>query len=98
MIKGCTGEMMPLNHSFQNCKHFQNRLELLSRYCDANMTQNGHVYSICCRPEVAVEVICGGNVKTVEGYAVLNFAIASFSSFRVIQKSFRDGGRGGQRP
>ena len=37
------------------------------------MTQNEHVYVICCRPEVTDDVISGGNVTTIEGYAVLNF-------------------------
>ena len=46
------------------------------------MTQNEHVYAICCRPEAAGDVISGGNVKTVEGYGVLNFEAVSFSSFR----------------
>ena len=46
------------------------------------MTQNEHVYAICCyRPEVAGDVISGGNVKTIEGYGVLNFEAASISSF-----------------
>ena len=41
------------------------------------MTQNEHVYEICCRLEVADDVISGENVKTVEGQAVLNFEVAS---------------------
>ena len=49
---------------------------------ELNMTQNEHVYEICCGPEVAGGVISGGNVKTIEGYAVLNFETASISSFR----------------
>ena len=49
------------------------------------MTQNEHVYAICCRPEVAGDVISGENAKTVEGYAVLNFEVASLCSFRDIQ-------------
>ena len=53
------------------------------------MTQNLHVYAICCRPEVGGEVISGGKIRTIEGYAVLNFEVAIFSSFRDIQnKSF----------
>ena len=32
-----------------------------------------------------------------EGYGVLNFEGASFSSFRDIEKSFRDGGGGRRR-
>ena len=46
------------------------------------MTQNEHVYAICCRPGVAGDVISSINVKTIECYAVLNFEVASFSSFR----------------
>ena len=41
-----------------------------------------HVYAICCRPEAAGDVISGGNAKTSEGYAALNFETASFGSFR----------------
>ena len=52
------------------------------------MTQNELVYAICCRPEVAGDVIPGENVKTIEGYAVLNFEVASFSSFRDIKNHF----------
>ena len=47
------------------------------------MTQNEHVYAMCCRPEVAGDVIPGESVKTSEGYALLNFEAASIiSSFR----------------
>ena len=42
--------------------------------------------NIYCRPEVAGDIISGENVKTIKGYAVLNFEAASFSSFRDIQK------------
>ena len=48
------------------------------------MTQNEHVYAICCRPEVAGAVTSGENVKTIEGYTMLHFEVASFSSFRDI--------------
>ena len=51
------------------------------------MTQNEHVYAICCRPEVAGDVISGENVKTIEGYGVLNSEIASFSNFGDIKKN-----------
>ena len=50
------------------------------------MTQND-VYAICCRSQVPGDVISGGNVKTVEGYAVLNLEVASFWSFRDIKKN-----------
>ena len=46
------------------------------------MTQNEHVCAIFCRPEVAGDVISSENVTTIEGYFVLNFEAASFSSFR----------------
>ena len=42
-----------------------------------NLTQNEHVYANFCPPEVAGDFISGGNVKTVEGYVVLNFEAAS---------------------
>ena len=46
------------------------------------MTQNERVYAICCRLEVAGDVISVENLKTIEGYAALNFEAASFSSYR----------------
>ena len=48
------------------------------------MAKNEHVCAICCRPEVAGNVVSGENVKTDEVYAELNFEVASFSSFRDI--------------
>ena len=50
------------------------------------MTHSEHVYAMCCRPEVAGGVISGENVNTVEGYAVLNLGVASFSTFQDIKK------------
>ena len=47
------------------------------------MTKNEHVYAFCYRPEVADDVISGGDVKTIEGYAVLNFEVAGFSSLQI---------------
>ena len=55
-------------------------LEPLSSHRDSNITQNEHVYAICCRPEVAGNVVSGENVKTIDGHAVLNFEIASLVS------------------
>ena len=46
------------------------------------MTQNKHVYVICCRSKVAGNVISGESIKTIEGYALLNFEAASVSIFR----------------
>ena len=53
---------------------------------DPNVTQIEHVYAICYRPEVAGDVFFGDNVKAFEGYAVLNFEVSAFSSFRHIKK------------
>ena len=50
------------------------------------MAQNEQVYAICCRLEVASDVISVENVKTIEGYAVLNFEVASFSIVSQILK------------
>jgi len=62
------------------------------------MTTNEHVNAICRRPEVAGDVISGGDVKTIKGYAVVNFEVASSSSFRhITKKSFRDVGGDGRR-
>ena len=77
-----------LNHCFQNCKKkFSKSVELLSRNRDCNMTLNEHVYAICCRPDVAGDVISGENVKSIEGYVVLKFEVDS--------RVFSDGGGGG---
>ena len=79
--------MKPWNHSFQNCKLCENRfVEPLSRIRHPNITQNERVYAICCRPEVAGDVISGENVKNIGGCAVLNFEAASVSSFGEYQK------------
>ena len=51
------------------------------------MIQNGHVHVICCRREVADDVISGENEKTVEGCGALNFEVASFSGFCGIPKN-----------
>ena len=57
----------------KNCRQSVKLCEPLSRNRHPNMTQNEDVYAICCRPEVAGDVIFGGNVKALDGYAVLNF-------------------------
>ena len=51
------------------------------------MTQNDHVCAICCRPEVAGDVIAAENVKTIEGNAALNLEIATFNSILDILKN-----------
>ena len=72
--------MKPLNHhSFPNRKLFQ---KPLSTNCNPNMTQNENGFAICCRPEVARDVISGENVNTDEDYALLSFGTASISGSR----------------
>ena len=57
------------------------------------MTQDQHVYAICCRLEVADDVVSSQNEKTIEGYLVVDYEVAISNSFRDIQrKSCRDGG------
>ena len=46
------------------------------------MTENEHVSAIFCLPEVAGDVISGGDVKAAVGYVSINFEAASVSSFR----------------
>ena len=46
------------------------------------MTHNEYVYAICCRPEVAGDVISCENLKTADRYDLLNFEAARISSFR----------------
>ena len=51
------------------------------------MTQNLHVCTIGCRPEVVCDVISGRSVKTMEGYLVISFEVASSISFQDIKKN-----------
>ena len=46
------------------------------------MTQNEHVYPVSSQQEVAGDAISAESVKAIEGYSVLNFEPASFSSYR----------------
>ena len=86
--------MKHLNQSFQNSQLFEHRL---NRYREI-ATQNEHVHAIFCRPGGAVDVISGANIRTIEGYIVINFEVATSISFREIQKqTLRDGGGGGHR-
>ena len=68
--------MKPLNHCFQNSTLFQNRLNHYREIATPSMTQNVHVYTICCRLEVVGDVIFTENVKTIEGYSLSNFEAA----------------------
>ena len=56
-------------------------VELLSRNRNLNMTQNQHVYAICCRSNADGDVISGRNVKTIEDNALVNFQLASLKQF-----------------
>ena len=73
-------------------------MEALLRNHNPNMAQSEHVYAICWREEVGDDVISSQNAKTIEGYVVINFEVASSSSFhdkKTHKKSFHNGG--GQR-
>ena len=52
------------------------------------MTQIQHVYANCCLLEVAGDVVSRENVKTAQGYVVLNFEAAYLSHFRENQNPF----------
>ena len=71
-----------LESQFPKLNTFSESVEPLSRHGDPNLTQNEHIYAICCRPEIAGDNIYGANFKIIEGYAVLNLEALSFSSFR----------------
>ena len=49
------------------------------------MTQNLHVCTICCRPEVVYDVI--SSRSTVSVFHVVNFEAASSNSFRDMKKN-----------
>ena len=70
--------MKPLNHSFQNSKLLKNRLNLYREIATQKWPKMN------TRPEEADDVMSGENVKTINGYAVLNFEVASCNSFRYI--------------
>ena len=67
--------MKHLCHSLQNFLAFSKSVESLS-------TDNEYVYAICCRREKGNDVIYDRNVKAILGYIVVNFEVASSSSFR----------------
>ena len=75
-----------LESHFPKLWTFSKPIEPLSRNRDLNVIQNEHVYAICCRRKVDNDVISGKNVKTFEGHAVVNFKVASFSSFQDFPK------------
>ena len=56
---GCTRGNEPLELRFPKLKTVSESVEPSSRNCDPNMTQNLHVYAICCQPEVDNDVISG---------------------------------------
>ena len=73
---------MKVFNQFPKLQTFSQSAKSIIEKSRRELDQNEHVYALCCRQEVAGEVICSGNVKTIESYAVLNFKAASFSSFR----------------
>ena len=95
---GCRRNNEALESQFPKLQTFSESAEPLSRNHDPNMTQSLHVYTICFQPQVVYDVISGRNVKTIDGYPVVIFELASSNGFRDIpKKSFRDGGGSGHR-
>ena len=70
---GYKSENEALEQQFPTSKTFSESVEPLSRNRDSNITQNEHVYPICCWPKVAGDIMSGENEKAIEGYGVLNF-------------------------
>ena len=46
-----------------------------------NMTPNRHIYAMRSGPEVVGDVISGKNVNMIDGDVLVNFGVASSSSF-----------------
>ena len=59
-----------LESQFPTLQTFWESVESLSRNRDPNLIQNEHVYAVCCRPDVAGDVISGENIQTIECYAL----------------------------
>ena len=55
-----------------------NRYREIATELDPNWTN----HAICCQTELAGNDISSENMKTIEGYAVLNFEAVSISSFQ----------------
>ena len=56
-LKGYTIGNEDSESQFPKLLTFSKSVEPLLRNCDPNMTKNEHAYAICCRPEVARDVI-----------------------------------------
>ena len=78
VLSGNTRENETPKSQFPKLLTFQNRWNHYREIA----TPKEHVYAICCRREVGGDGISGGNVRTTEGYVVLNFEVASISSFQ----------------
>ena len=66
---------------FPKLQTFSQSVEPLLRNRDPNMTQNEHVYAICCRPEEGDDVISGQNGKTIDDYVSVNFQVVNTGGF-----------------
>ena len=62
---------------------FSKYFEPLSRNRDPNVTQNEHLYAICCRPEEVDDVIYCDDAETFQKYVCINLSVVgAISSFR----------------
>ena len=59
-----------------------------------NMTQNEQVYEICCRPEVAGDVISGWNAKTTGVYMAVSLELLALAASNIYFRWFGGGGEG----
>ena len=75
-------QMKPLNHSIQDCKHFQNLLKNYREFATRTWPKVNRFLRFSSWAEAAVDIISIGNVETTEGYVVLNFETASIRRCR----------------
>ena len=68
-------ETKALNYSLQNCKLFQNRWNfIIKKSRREHDPKRTHLYDLL-PTEVTGEVIFGENVKTIDGYVMLNLKL-----------------------
>ena len=80
-LMGYEGGNGALESPFSKLSTFLKSTKPLSRNRNPNVTQSGKVCANCCRPEVDCDVIVYRNVKTIEGYVVVNVEVASSNCF-----------------
>ena len=82
---GCTRENEALESQFPKLLTFSEYVESLSRNHDPKVTQNLHVFAICCRPEIDNDVISGVAVDNVGMDVPIKFGDSGSNRFRDIR-------------